>query len=157
MLTSETHHKTTPPRTDSMCNLLLQGLNNRDRKILDSVLDRAEEDLIENTVRKLPFEAVIPLITELQHYIKGRGMVNQSHAKWLRTTLQIHAAHLMSTPECERLLSPIYGMLEARTRHFSAVLQLKGKLDMMTKQIMARPEDSAASSSAKTQDALLGE
>ena len=53
-----------------MLQLLLQGLNNKDRKILDSVLDRADEDLVEKTVRKLPVEAVLPLITELQHYIK---------------------------------------------------------------------------------------
>ncbi len=55
-----------------MLQLLLQGLNNKDRKILDSVLDRADEELIEKTVRKLPVEAVLPLITELQHYIKVR-------------------------------------------------------------------------------------
>ena len=53
-----------------MLQLLLQGLNNKDRKILDSVLDRADEELIEKTVRRLPVEAVLPLITELQHYIK---------------------------------------------------------------------------------------
>ena len=53
-----------------MVQLLLQGLHNKDRKILDSVLDRADEELIENTVKKLPVEFVIPLIKELQHYIK---------------------------------------------------------------------------------------
>ena len=53
-----------------MIQLLLQGLHNRDRRILDSVLDRANDDLIENTVKKLPVEGVIPLVQELQHYIK---------------------------------------------------------------------------------------
>ena len=53
-----------------MIQLLLQGLHNRDRRILDSVLDRADDELIENTVRKLPVDGVIPLIEELQHYIK---------------------------------------------------------------------------------------
>ena len=70
MLSREADQKTTPPRTDSMVQLLLQGLHNKDRKILDSVLDRADEELIENTVKKLPVEFVIPLIKELQHYIK---------------------------------------------------------------------------------------
>ena len=69
-MSRDADQKTTPPRTDSMVQLLLQGLHNKDRKILDSVLDRADEDLIENTVKKLPVEFVIPLITELQHYIK---------------------------------------------------------------------------------------
>ena len=70
MLSRDADQKTTPPRTDSMVQLLLQGLHNKDRKILDSVLDRADEELIENTVKKLPVEFVIPLIRELQHYIK---------------------------------------------------------------------------------------
>ncbi len=63
---------TTPPRTDSVLQLLLQGLHNGDRKILDSVLERADEELIHNTVKRLPFQAVVPLIEELQHYIQVR-------------------------------------------------------------------------------------
>ena len=59
-----------------MVQLLLQGLHNKDRKILDSVLDRADEELIENTVKKLPVEFVIPLIKELQHYIKVSSIVS---------------------------------------------------------------------------------
>ena len=70
MLSKDTEQLTSPPRTDSLLQLLLQGLNNRDRKILDSVLDRADEELIDNTVRKLPVEGVIPLIEELQQYIR---------------------------------------------------------------------------------------
>lgn len=71
MLSSEVDQTaTTPPRADSLIQLLLQGLNNQDRKILNSVLDRADEELIEKTVRKLPVESILPLITELQHYIK---------------------------------------------------------------------------------------
>jgi len=128
------------PQTDSMVQLLLQGLHNGDRRILDSVLDRAGDDVIENTVKKLPVEGVIPLVRELQHYIKGRGMVNQSHSKWLRSTLQVHTGHLMNSPQCSELLGPIYAMLEARTKHYSSLLQLKGKLDIMTKQISAKAE-----------------
>jgi U3 small nucleolar RNA-associated protein 5 len=72
LLSRDGEGKTTPPRADSMLQLLLQGLNNRDLKILDSVLYRADDDLIEKTVRRLPVEAVLPLITELQRYIKAR-------------------------------------------------------------------------------------
>ncbi len=57
---------TTPPRTDSLVQLLLQGLHNRDEKILMSVLNRAEQEVIDKTVRKLPVEGVVPLIQELQ-------------------------------------------------------------------------------------------
>jgi len=154
LLSRDADQKTTPPRTDSMVQLLLQGLHNKDRKILDSVLDRADEDLIENTVKKLPVEFVIPLIRELQHYIKGRGMVNQAHSKWLKYAIQIHTGHLMSTPNCEELLGPVYSLIEARTRHYSMALQLKGKLDMMTRQITAKP-DSTEKDEVSNREALL--
>lgn len=145
LLSREEDQKTRAPQSDSMIQLLLQGLHNGDRRILDSVLDRANDDLIDNTVKKLPVEGVIPLVKELQHYIKGRGMVNQSHSKWLRATLQVHTGHLMNSPQCGELLGPIYAMLEARTKHYSSLLQLKGKLDIMTKQISAKAEATNAS------------
>ena len=72
-------------------------------------------------------------------------MVNQSHSKWLRATLQVHTGHLMNSPQCGELLGPIYAMLEARTKHYSSLLQLKGKLDIMTKQISAKAEATNAS------------
>ena len=88
-------------------------------------------------------------------------MVNQSHSKWLRSTLQIHTAHLINSPHCGELLGPIYAMLEARTKHYSALLQLKGKLDMMTKQISAKAAAAAVASSSdsaaqESKAALLG-
>ena len=73
LLSKDTDHVTTPPRTDSLLQLLLQGLHNQDRRILDSVLDRADESMIDATVKKLPVEAIIPLIQELMHYIKVCG------------------------------------------------------------------------------------
>ena len=73
LLSKDTDHVTTPPRTDSLLQLLLQGLHNQDRRILDSVLDRADESMIDATVKKLPVEAIIPLIQELMHYIKVRA------------------------------------------------------------------------------------
>ena len=60
-----------------MIQLLLQGLHNGDRRILDSVLDRANDDLIDNTVKKLPVEGVIPHVKELQHYIKVSQLLSK--------------------------------------------------------------------------------
>merc|ERR1712058_114961 len=89
---------------------------------------------IDNTVRKLPAEAVVPLVTTLQRFIRGRGVVNASHAKWLKSVLTIHTGYLVSIPDCQDLLSPVYALLEARTQNYSQVLQLRGKLNMMMKQ-----------------------
>ena len=64
------------------------------------------------------------------------------------------SAHLIASPECPELLGPVYTMLEARTKHYGKLLQLKGKLDMMTRQISALPDDETNLLPAK--EALLG-
>jgi len=141
LLATETGPDKTPPRTDTLAQLLVQGLHGKDDRIVDSVLDRADEQLIDNTVRRIPAEAVVPLVNTLQRYVKGRGVVNASHAKWLRSVLTIHTGFLMSLPDCQDLLGPVYALLEARTASYSSVLQLRGKLDMIMKQKSGRCED----------------
>jgi len=130
----------TPPRADSLAQLLAQGLHGNDSRILSSVLDRTDSQLIDNTVRRMPVEAIVPLVTILMRYIKGRGMVHSSHAKWLRSVLTLHTGYLVSVPDCQDLLTPVYSLLEARTSHYSQVLQLRGKLELLTKQTEEKVE-----------------
>ena len=42
--------------------------------------------------------------------------------------------YLVSVPACHSVLSPVYALLEARTINYDSVLQLRGKLEMLTKQ-----------------------
>ena len=133
-LLSTTSKPSDSPKTDTLAQLLVQGLHSNDQRILNSVLDRADSVLIDNTVRTLPAQALMPLVTILQGYIKGRGAVNASHAKWLRSVLTIHAGYLVSVPACHAVLAPVFALLEARTQNYSQVLEVRGKLEMMTKQ-----------------------
>ena len=95
------------------------------------------------------------ILSNYSTYVQGRGVVNQAHAKWLKQTIQIHTGHLMSTPHCEEILGPVYSLIENRTRHYSMALQLKGKLDMMTRQVTAKPDD-AEKDEIASREALLG-
>ena len=116
------------PRTDTLAQLLAQGLQSNDTRILDSVLDGADFELIDNMVIRIP--AKVPLVSVLQKYIKGRGMVHASHNKQLKTVLRLlcSADHPQRVPGCQNLLSPVssvYAILESRTQHYNQVLQLK--------------------------------
>ncbi len=68
LLSHDQNQKSTPPRTDSVLQLLLQGLN--DVNIVGPVLERADEELIHDTVKRLPSDRVVPLLTVLHHYIQ---------------------------------------------------------------------------------------
>ena len=63
------------PRTDTLAQLLAQGLHSNDTRLLDLVLDRPDLELINNTVKRIPSEAIVSLVSLLQKYIKWRGMV----------------------------------------------------------------------------------
>jgi len=140
-LLSTTSNSSDSPKTDTLAQLLVQGLHSNDSRILNSVLDRADSVLIENTVRTIPPQALMPLVNILQGYIKGRGVINASHAKWLKSVLTIHAGYLVSVPACHGVLSPVYALLEARTHHYPQVLELRGKLEMLTKQKSQKSEE----------------
>lgn len=52
---------------------LLQGLHSKDKRLLSGVFDRRDQNLINNTVRRLPVQAVVPLIEHLQTLVMGKG------------------------------------------------------------------------------------
>jgi hypothetical protein len=83
-------------------------------------------------------------------------MVNQAHTKWFKSVFQHHTAFLMSNPHCEELLGPVLSMLEARTKHYAPLLQLKGKLDIMSKQMTSAKSGEAARDNLWQKEALLG-
>ena len=80
--------------------------------------------------------------------------MNHSHSKWLRSVLQNHTAFLMANPNREELLGPVYSMLEARTKHYAPLVQLKGKLNLISKQMNTKPEET--SNVDPNKEALLG-
>jgi len=52
----------------TLAQFLAQGLHSNDTRILDSVLDRADLELIENTVKRILAEAGVPLVSLLLNY-----------------------------------------------------------------------------------------
>merc|ERR1719402_253557 len=117
-----------------MAGLILQGLQKNENKVLDSALDKSDQELIDSTVKMMPVEAVVPLIKTLHNFIKSRGMVKSSHAKWLLSVVSQNSGFLASVPECQDLLTPLCSVLGSRTTTHHAVLQIRGKLDLLVNQ-----------------------
>jgi hypothetical protein len=66
------------PHIDTLAQLLAQGFHSNDTRVLDSVLDRPDLELINNTVKRIPADSeavVVSLVSVLQKYIKWTGMV----------------------------------------------------------------------------------
>ncbi|XP_026680828.1 WD repeat-containing protein 43 [Diaphorina citri] len=52
-------------QSDGLTQLLIQGLNSKDKTILDTVLLNRKDSVIENTVRRLPPQYLTPLLQEV--------------------------------------------------------------------------------------------
>ena len=113
------------------------------------MLDGVDFELIDNTVIRIPVK--VPLVSVLQKYIKGRGMVHASHNKQLKAVLRLlcSADHPQRVPGCQNLLTLVYAILETRTQHYNQVLQLRGMLELLTRQAMDRQGDTVVVTESK--------
>ena len=83
------------PNTDSLVNVLMQGLKSNDIKMLETVLN-SNETVIQNTLKKLPVSYIPLLVTELQ-----RGLFKQSdqqaiYLKWISLMMKVKISYFMS-------------------------------------------------------------
>ncbi|XP_071514457.1 WD repeat-containing protein 43 [Panulirus ornatus] len=144
---------THPPMANNLVHLLLQGLHSKDLRILQNVIDRGDEVTINNTVRRLPVSAVLPLLKHLQTVIMGRGYKNIAYVKWVRSVLYYHMSHLSSHPDREELMQPFYSASAARMSSLYQVTQLHARLDLMLTHVATRHEE--AKQDAVEPEALL--
>ena len=129
----------------SQFQLLKHGLLQNDEQILDLVLSQVDEYIINNVVAALPKQTIPILLKVLQNYIMIRGPLVFAHGKWLKIILHHHSAYLISSPEYEAILASMNATIEAKTRSYDKILQVRGKIEMMLEQIRKSPGKSNAS------------
>nr|CAD7432770.1 unnamed protein product [Timema monikensis] len=138
-----------PPKPDNLVQLLLQGLKSKDTLILHSVLLRKDEQLIFNTVSRLPLRTVAPLLTELCTLLQSKSQRNHMVVPWLKAMLAVHAGQLLSNPELSQMLAPLLSLIEARLGQLTPLMRLRGRLELLVGQI------GAISDTNELQDSLL--
>ncbi|CAH0546158.1 unnamed protein product [Brassicogethes aeneus] len=140
------------PKGDNVAQLLVQGLHSKDKKILNQVLLKRDDNIIRNTVRRLPITVVVPLVEELNtKYLKGKTNLCQIGALWLRHILQIHSGILISNPSLGELLGSSLMGIENRLSLLTPLNRLKGRINLLSSQISTTPE----SNEVDEEEALL--
>ena len=95
---------------NSLTRTLIQALHSSDTRLLEICLTHSDPTLIRNTVRRLPPQLAIPLITScVERLGRGNRVTNMkgggggassqrgsSLVAWVKTVLVIHAGHLMT-------------------------------------------------------------
>lgn len=95
---------------NSLTRTLIQALHSSDTRLLETCLAHSDHTLIRNTVRRLPPQLAVPLITACVERLgrgaragnmKGGGGGASSQRgtgliTWVKTTLTVHSGHLMT-------------------------------------------------------------
>uniref|UniRef100_A0A6P7GDA3 WD repeat-containing protein 43 n=1 Tax=Diabrotica virgifera virgifera TaxID=50390 RepID=A0A6P7GDA3_DIAVI len=139
------------PKADNVAQLLIQGLHSKDKKILRTVLYQKNEEVVRNTVKRLPVTAFVPLLQELASYIQGKTLSSQMGSMWMKYILQMHAGILMSNPQLPDLLSATLGSIQSRLGLLTPLNRLKGRLDLLIPQVSS----SFQQDSTENEQALL--
>ncbi|XP_054707901.1 WD repeat-containing protein 43-like [Uloborus diversus] len=119
---------------DSMVHLLLQGLQSKDNNMLNSVLQSSDEQIIHNTVQRLPLQSIFLLLKELHERLNKQEPRNHACLKWIKGLLAVHLPYLLSCKDIDEYLGPISQLIEARLQNFPKMSQLHGCLNILLSQ-----------------------
>ncbi|KAI0344075.1 NUC189-domain-containing protein [Trametopsis cervina] len=141
-----------PVPASSVTRTLIQALHSSDSGLLETCLAHTNASLIQNTVRRLPSQLAVPLITACVERLgrgkrvgrmkgggagagaqRGTGLV-----RWIRAVLLVHGGHLLAMPDLVARLSGLHATLSSRLSLQQSLLSLSGRLDMVISQIEMR-------------------
>lgn len=131
-------NKHQPPRADSLCVLLTQGLQSNDKEILNRVLQNTNSNLIHNTITRLPITLVVSLIQDLTMRMRTSPTTAFKFVKWLRETMKVHSSYLMTFPDLVPVLSQLYQVMDSRTATHNRFVKLEGKMDLLSFQYKSK-------------------
>ncbi|KAJ8680421.1 hypothetical protein QAD02_016208 [Eretmocerus hayati] len=127
----------------SMSQLLAQALQSEDKTMLANALYIKKENVIKNTVAKLPVQLIIPLIKQLTKMLEGgKTYPSQIAVMWLKALVMTHAAQMISDPRIDDALAPIMSYIEGKAALLPDLIKLKGRVDLVVDQFSQRAEKS---------------
>ncbi|KAH9846600.1 NUC189-domain-containing protein [Lenzites betulinus] len=136
----------------SLTRTLIQALHSSDSRLLETCLAHSDATLIRNTVRRLPPQLAVPLVTacveRLSRGARGNNMKGGGGGassqrgtaliNWVKAVLTAHSGHLMTMPDLVARLSGLHATLTQRLTLQESLLSLSGRLDMVISQIEMR-------------------
>ncbi|XP_014256664.1 WD repeat-containing protein 43 [Cimex lectularius] len=121
----------------NMSQLLIQGLESKDKTILDSVLMRRDPEVIQETVSRLPIQVLTPLLQELKNKLQGKTLCCVLGSAWLKAIMRVHASQLIADSSACELLASVQSHLETRLSLLGPLSSLQGRLGQVLHQIEA--------------------
>jgi U3 small nucleolar RNA-associated protein 5 len=120
-----------PIKADSLAVLLTQALRSGDRSLLERCLAVRNEEVVNNTVRRLAPGDVAAFLRAAVARLQSSPARGEQLAAWVRAVLLHHAAFLAGGGGGAGTLGHLYQLIEARLASYQPLLALSGRLDLV--------------------------
>ena len=115
----------------SITNLLIQGLRANNPVLIESGLKLNEEQMIMESIERLPVSLVFPLLEQLVNRIVKKPARVVQLAPWIRCLHLAHGEHIRSNTQYKTVMKPLQDCIALYTESYPLLLKLKAKVEMM--------------------------
>jgi U3 small nucleolar RNA-associated protein 5 len=126
------------PSAASLSTVLTQALRTNDQELLESCFILHDFDSVRRTIERLDSSLVGLLLQKISERIHKRPGRASTMMVWVQWSLVAHGGYLASQPDVVRKLSDLQKVMRERASGLQPLLQLKGKLDMLSAQLELR-------------------
>ena len=140
------------PSGTSLGTVLTQALKTNDKNLLESCFQTTHHATIRSTVQRLQSHHVATLLERLAERMHRSPGRTSTLMIWVHWALVAHGGYLASQPELMKQLKSLSQVVRERASGLQPLLQLKGKLDMLSAQLELRRTLQAESRAANAED-----
>ena len=98
--------------------LLLHGLKANDKSVIEPQLEKADEEFITDSVKKLPSDTILPLMKVIQNCIlKSKLSHVLSYVIWLKAIIHHHLSYLVFLPGYNEIMASINNTIKGKEKN----------------------------------------
>lgn len=133
------------PASTSLFTFLSQSLKTNDQEQLERCFQVKDLNSVRATIQRLPSHLVATLLKRIAERIHKRPGRMAQLMVWVRWSLVTHGGYLAGQPDVTKSLKALSQVVRERAAGLQPLLHVKGKLDMLSSQLVARRSFQAAS------------
>ncbi|KIW06240.1 uncharacterized protein PV09_02714 [Verruconis gallopava] len=126
------------PTGATFSTVLTQALRTNDTTLLESCFETHDLESVRNTLSRIDSTLVIGLMTKIAEKISRRPGRLGNLMVWIQWIIIAHGGYLAGQPDVVKQLAVLQRVIKARADGLQPLLQLKGKLDMLSAQLDLR-------------------
>jgi U3 small nucleolar RNA-associated protein 5 len=126
------------PSAATFSSVLSQALNTNDHVLLESCFETADLESVRETISRLDSRHIVSLLQRIAERISKRPGRLGNLMVWVQWSIIAHGGYLAGQPDIVSQLGTLNRVIKARADGLQPLLQLKGKLDMLSAQLDLR-------------------